>query len=193
MGGRVCARLARWGRDRPIATRTSCLPHHSALSSCMHAPLDAQHSYAFRWADVQGSAARTRSKNSHACIHCVLRVSPVRAAAPRLTDLSPPLLVLRCTHTHTSIWGVIFTLQGAGAVLAALPLGSQSLPGKAAAVNAVSERRAPLLASFQALAGRVAPTALWPAVCVCSALPNLAPQHTSAFTNTRHTQALAGS
>ena len=37
-----------------------------------------------------------------------------------------------------SIWGVIFTLQGAAAVYAALETGYQ-MPGKCAAVNAVGE------------------------------------------------------
>jgi hypothetical protein len=38
-----------------------------------------------------------------------------------------------------SIWGIIFALQGAGAIYAALPMGYQS-PAKRAAVNTIGTR-----------------------------------------------------
>lgn len=56
---------------------------------------------------------------------------------------SPGLLRLLCCTCRWafSIWGVIFALQGAGAIYAALPMGYRS-PAKRAAVNTIGTQLA---------------------------------------------------
>jgi hypothetical protein len=55
-------------------------------------------------------------------------------------------LLCLCCRWAFSIWGIIFALQGAGAIYAALPMGYQS-PAKRAAVNTIGAWLEPQLLS----------------------------------------------